>query len=254
MMSGKREVWSLGALLAAALVSALVVLVAAGAPVQAATDRLPDLGMARLLNLQIVNEDGERHLRFGATIANVGAGPLEARGSRSSTSTPTMNVRQRIYNDAGGFRDRSTTATMYFSGDGHNHWHLKNLERYELIRLDSGSQYRTGAKQGFCFMDNTNFGSSQPARYQGCGNGQPGLLAVTMGISRGWGDNYSVRTVGQYVDITGLPDGNYRLRATADPGGWFSESNETNNVTWTDVRITGNTLTVLAYGPRVRPI
>jgi hypothetical protein len=88
----------------------------------------------------------------------------------------------------------------------------------------------------------------------GCENGNPSALRVTMGLSRGWGDIYRWSLVGQYLDITGLADGRYRLRVTADGNSAdgsdrFLESDETNNSTWADLQITGDTVTVLEYGP-----
>ena len=80
-----------------------------------------------------------------------------------------------------------------------------------------------------------------------------------MGLSRGWGDTYGANTVGQYLDITGLVDGRYRLRSmadgdSADGSDRFLESDETNNSTWADLQITGNTVTVLHYGPSAPPV
>ena len=93
----------------------------------------------------------------------------------------------------------------------------------------------------------------------GCENGNPGALRVTMGLSRGWGDTYGVNTVGQYLDITGLADGYYRLKVTADGASAdgfdrFLESDETNNSTWADLLIEGDTVMVLQYGPSVPPV
>jgi hypothetical protein len=62
-----------------------------------------------------------------------------------------------------------------------------------------------------------NYGSSEPEYYRGCESGNPDALRATMGLSGGWGGTYGANTVGQYLDITGLPDGRYyRLRVTAD--------------------------------------
>ena len=246
----------------AAIVALLVVYTA---PANAVTDRLPDLRMARLQNLQIktcadtsgdCDFAGQRQLRFDAIIVNVGDGAMELRGRRPNTST-SMTVYQRIFNDAGGYRERTTTAQMYFAGDGHNHWHLKNLESYDLIRLDNGRKVGTQAKSGFCFSDNYNFGSSQPAYYKGsignCGS-KPDALGVFMGLSRGWGDIYRTTTVDQFIDITGLTSGRYRLRATADKPNWFSETNDTNNFTWTEIQISGTSVSVIRQGPAAQPI
>jgi hypothetical protein len=144
----------------------VVIMQATHRPAHAASDLLSDLGMAHPQNLRIKNctvtdfRDctyvGQKQLRFDTLIVNVGAGRFEARGKHSTSSDP-MTVTQRIYNDAGGYRDLPTTAQMYFAGDGHNHWHLRDLESYELIRLDNGSKVGAGAKEGICFFDNFLF-------------------------------------------------------------------------------------------------
>ena len=263
ILGKKRAVVLLCALAGATAATLVVVLaVAASKPAAAATDLLPDLGMAQLQNLRIKNctqtnfRDcayiGQKQLRFDTRIVNVGAGKFEARGKRFTTSD-SMTVTQRIYNDTGGFRDLPTTAQMYFAGDGHNHWHLRDLESYELIRLDNGSKVGTGAKEGFCFFDNVVFGSTQEAFYRGCGN-NPDALQVKMGLSRGWGDLYGAGTVGQYIDITNLTSGRYKLQATANGANWFLESNESNNFSWVEIQISGNSLSVIAYGPSAQPI
>ena len=56
-----------------------------------------------------------------------------------------------------------------------------------------------------------------------------------MGLSVGWGDRYSSTLPDQYIDVTGLGDGKYRLRATADGSNRFKESNDKNNKTWVDL-------------------
>jgi hypothetical protein len=239
--------------LAVGLALPLTVLGAYSTPVEAATDRLPDLGMAKLNNIQIENTNDQLLLRFDTVIVNIGAGSFELRGSRPDTSTDMTKVIQRIYDDAGGYRNRKTTAQMYWSGDGHNHWHVRDLEEYELIRLDNGKKVGTGAKQGFCFRDNYEFGSTHGAYYTSCGH-DPDALKVRMGLSRGWGDIYSWKTVGQYIDITNLKSGSYRLQAIADAGGWFEEEKEDNNFTWADIQITGSKVSVKTYGPSAQPI
>jgi hypothetical protein len=164
-----------------------------------------------------------------------------------------MTVRQRIYIDAGDYRTRATTARMYFAGDGHTHWHLRDLEEFALERLDNGVLVGTGAKHGFCFFDNYPFGSVRACYYRGCGK-NPDALWVRMGLSRGWGDRYGARLPDQYIGITELVSGSYRLRATADAADWFSETDNTNNFTWVDIRISGNSVSVIEYGPAAQPI
>ena len=228
-------------------------------------DLLPDLGMAQLADIQIQDTGTQKQLRFSTTIVNVGAGTFEVTGRRPDTNTTEMTTTQRIYDSVGDYRDHSTAATFIYSGDGHDHWHVKDLEDYDLFQLDESGNVvepavvEQGNKVGFCFFDNADYGASEPEYYRGCEGGNPGALRVTMGLSRGWGDTYGVNTVGQYLDITGLADGRYRLRVkadgdSADGSDRFLESDETNNSTWADLEITGDTVTVLGYGPSAPPI
>ena len=220
-------------------------------PVHAVTERPPDLVMARLRNFTANTVNGQRQLRFTTIITNVGAGPLQISGSRVSTSDTTMNtVVQRLFDDAGGHRDVTTTATMYFGGDGHNHWHLLDLESYELERLN-GVVVGTGEKHGFCFFDNYRYRLSLPNApqnpvYPGCGTIND--LQVTTGLSVGWGDKYGARLPDQFIDITGLVAGTYRLTATADESNWFVESNDQNNRTCVNLQITGGGVSVVSQG------
>jgi hypothetical protein len=221
---------------------------APASPAGAASDLLPDLGMARLADLKIEKTpDGRRLLRFSSVVVNVGDGPMELHGQRPETTTQIMTTSQRIFDDAGEHRDVPTDAVMYFGGDGHNHWHVRDLETFELRRLDRGSRVGTGAKHGFCFFDNRRYGSAQEPLYSGCG--QAGDLSVVMGLSVGWGDLYHYSLPDQYVDITGLGRGRYRLRGTADADNWFLETDESNNSTWVDIRIRHGRAKVLRYGP-----
>ena len=226
----------------------VLALAAPASPAGAASDLLPDLGMARLTDLKIEKTpDGRRLLRFSSIIVNIGDGPMELHGQRPDTATPTMTTAQRIFDDAGGHRDLPTDAVMYFGGDGHNHWHVRDLETFELTRLDKGSKVGTGAKHGFCFSDNYPYGSGQVPQYIGCG--QAGDLSVIMGLSVGWGDLYRYNLPDQYVEITGLGRGRYRLAGTADAENWFLEIEESNNSTWVDIRIRHGRVKVLNYGP-----
>jgi hypothetical protein len=241
----------------AVIALSLVAVGAFGAPAAAsAADRLPDLGMARLSDIKTDSgAGGSRLLRYTTTIVNVGTGPFEVRAQRASTSDPEMTVGQRIYDDFGGWREVHTTAMAHFGGDGHLHWHLRDLEHSELTRLDSGVKVGTSAKHGFCFWDLVKYrlalpGAPASAVYDRAGCGAPSSLAVSMGLSVGWGDAYPSSLPDQYIDITGLGPGRYRLSVTADAGSWFTESNEANNVTSVDLQIKSKGQPrVLGYGP-----
>ena len=227
------------------------------------SDRLPNLRMGVVGGFHVeITADGRRLLRYNMTIFNTGSGPFELFGARANTSSP-MTVTQRIYDSSGGKRDVLTPATMVFAGDTHNHWHVQNLESSELDRLDNGVKVGTLAKLGFCFFDDTSTmytlpGTPSSPVYTSCGTppcpdyrtcGTPNDLQVTMGLSVGWSDKYGWNLPLQWIDITGLKSGRYRLYATADPFNWFRESNDADNVTWTDIQLKGNKVNVIARGP-----
>jgi hypothetical protein len=238
----------------AAAVAALAVAAAAAPASAAATDRLPDLAMAPLGDFRIERTADRRLLRYTAIIVNLGAGRFQAEGSRASSAEPEMSVVQRIFDDAGGSSLRATAARMYFAGDGHNHWHLRDLEQSSLDRLDNGVKVGSGAKHGFCFFDNVEFrlalaGAPASPFFTTCGTTGT-VLNQTMGLSTGWGDAYYYNLVDQWVDVTAVGPGRYRLSTTADPQNWFLESNESNNGTWTELQLKSNGAPrVTAQGP-----
>jgi hypothetical protein len=100
-------------------------------------------------------------------------------------------------------------------------------------------------------QDGTGSGgySGDPCSLRIGGCGAQGDLRVTTGLSVGWGDTYPAGIASQWIDITGLKSGRYRLRATADPASWFAETHNTNNSTWVNIRLTNSGVSVLAYGP-----
>jgi hypothetical protein len=240
----------------AVLVSVLVLaLLGSAGSASAASDRLPDLAMARLQHIVTQNTaDGRRLLRFSAIIVNVGVGPFELRSRRTDTSS-SWSSRQVIYNDAGGVRSVATPSVqLVYGGDGHNHWHVRDLERYRLVPLDNASGNRTGHKAGFCFFDNYQYklslpGAPQTVKYPRSACGTQTSLTLRHGLSVGWGDNYQWSLPDQYIDTTGLPDGTYRLWATTDQANLFLESNDANNSTWADLRIDASGVTVLRRAP-----
>lgn len=218
---------------------------------------LPDLGMAQVSTVTVDTRTipGRRLLRYDAVLVNVGAGPFVLNGHRADTTIPELTISQRIFDGSGGYVDVPISGTtMYWSGDGHNHWHTKDLESGVLTRLDNGRVVGTSAKHGFRFEDNYAYrltlpSAPQTAVYTGAAYQYgPDALDVTMGISVGWGDRYAASTVNQWIDITGLPNGKYRLELGADTSHWFQEGDITNNIAWATLRIRRNRVNILAAG------
>ena len=233
------------------LVSLLTLgLLAPGGQASAASDRLPDLAMAKLRHIGTKTVDGRRLLRFSAIIVNVGDGPFELR-SRRTTTHSRWSTRQVIHDDAGGSRSVATPPVrLVYAGDGHNHWHVKDLEQYRLVPLGSTGGSRIGQKVGFCFFDNYEYRLSLPDApedpvygHRACGTRDS--VGLSNGLSVGWGDIYHRSLPGQSIDITDLPEGPYRLWATADQADVFWESNDANNETWADLWIDASGVRVL---------
>src|SRR6266849_4730331 len=63
------------------------------------------------------------------------------------------------------------------------------------------------------------------------------------GVSAGWADVYNAQLDCQWVDITGLPDGDYTLESWTNRNAVVKEDRYGDNLTWTGVRVTGNFVT-----------
>ena len=241
-------VLSLGVVLLAPIVG--------GLSATAASQLLPDMRIAKLTTIKqdTTTIAGHRLLRYTATIVNVGAGHAEVEGTRPDTSTPTMSVSQRIYDDAANWTDVPTGTHAFWAGDGHNHWHLFDMEAGVLTPFSNGHQVGTSAKEGFHFADGSAFDLSLPnapqaKQYLACGGKSCNIdaLSVKEGISVGWGDIYASGIMFQWIDITSVANGKYVLTVTADPHGYFQESDTTNNSATATIRITSTSVSVLSY-------
>jgi putative cell wall-binding protein len=214
---------------------ALVALTLGPAPVQSATDRLPDLQMDPLSNFYTEHSGGQRRLRFQTVMTNHGSGPLEVLGSRSGYAEPHLVTSQRIYDDAGGSRIVDSRALMEYAADGHDHWHIQGVMLYQMWS-DTGTT-RRGTKVGFCFLDSVRRPPGGASVYRNAMCGNRTHLENRMGLSVGWGDDYPANFAFQWIDITPLDPGDYTVQARADEQNWYLELDESNNCAWARVHI-----------------
>jgi hypothetical protein len=236
----------------AALIGPALLLASPQGPALAATDRPPDLRMAKLSDFRIVvTSTGRRLIRFTSMMTNRGAGPFAIRSTRSSTSS-SWAVRQVIRTSDGGTRSVATSATMGYGGDGHGHWHV---ERMVDIDLWSASRRAKGSKIGFCFFDTTAVDLGLPGApsspvYRESWCARQYELKSVMGISVGWGDKYQSSLPFQWVDITGLPGGTYTIRAFVDARNLFLEGSNANNCTYSRISFgsSGSSVSMLGSG------
>ncbi len=103
----------------------------------------------------------------------------------------------------------------------HGHYHFQD---YVAHRLKSGATVvASGGKVGHCLLDSIRWDpTANSSSVYGCGN---------QGIQKGWGDVYRSSLDGQWIDITGVPAGNYTLELELNRDRTLEESNYTNNVT-----------------------
>ncbi len=103
----------------------------------------------------------------------------------------------------------------------HAHYHFNNYMAYRL-RDANNNIAAIGLKVGFCVLDVFRWKSgSASTAYYNCGN---------QGIQVGWGDLYDRSLDGQWIDVTGLPDGNYTIEIEPNPQGIIQEANYNNNM------------------------
>jgi hypothetical protein len=113
----------------------------------------------------------------------------------------------------------------------HEHYHFNNYALYQLLDTE-GNEVLKGLKRAFCLMDTDPVPGyplprPQNARYN-CGR---------QGIQRGWGDSYYNGLECQYIDVTDVPPGRYKLRVSINPNRFFPELRYDNNVGEIDVDI-----------------
>ncbi len=116
----------------------------------------------------------------------------------------------------------------------HQHFHLKQFNGYKIF--DCQGRDRKGNKQAFCLEDSERIsGGRATPQFQNCNSNQ--------GISAGWADLYGRGLDCQWIDITGLPDGEYVVEARTNRSGVVREDWYGDNFTWAGVRIKGNDVT-----------
>ena len=206
----------------------------------------PDLVMRKPFGLQIdlLVRPGRVVLRAGNSIDNVGLGPAELHGVR--TSRYLMRARQRIYRRRGGRIGITTGARLFFKfvPGQYRYWKFHQAARFELWRVSSEGRrvrrVKTGPKVSYCLRDLKRTRPSRPRSprrrvYPAC-NTRAATPKVTLGTSVGWSDVYPPTYPEQWIDVTGLR-GCFAFRHIADPLNGLYESNERNNAASVTVRL-----------------
>ena len=140
-----------------------------------------------------------RLLRFDVAIANIGNADLVV-GRPNDPNNPY--------------------ASSFQFSPCHGHYHINGFTNYLLLNMNR-TIAASGHKQAFCLEDLVRYGTGASHGYT-CSN---------QGITSGWADVYSKNLSGQWVDITGVPDGDYILRVEINAANTFFENqNQYSNV------------------------
>jgi hypothetical protein len=237
-----------------------------------------------------VDEEGAHLcLRFDQIFANTGEGAMELRFSVPSGTTPPLaDVFQRIYwsDSPTHFEDRSAGQVEFHPAHGHYHFTSFGLSR--LWAADAGGVRKgnrpmrehkmkrtvplkpisSGKKVSFCLADTEidvwGKKGDGPRTYiaPDCllpAFTQGGRDYFVQGITPGWGDIYDYYLPDQYIEVSGVADGDYILENRGDPESRLTEAREANNCTSIRLRLKGMTtnarsVRVLGPGPACSPL
>jgi len=102
----------------------------------------------------------------------------------------------------------------------HGHYHFKGFASYRLLGAE-GEPIVLGRKVSFCLLDVQRWDAEakRDARFN----------CDKQGIQAGWADVYDAGLPGQWLDVTGLPDGSYTLEVTLNPERKLIEADYANN-------------------------
>ncbi|HEY3253658.1 MAG TPA: lysyl oxidase family protein [Polyangiaceae bacterium] len=193
-------------------------------------------------------EDGAHVcLRFDQSFANVGEGAAELRFAIPHDPADTSHdVTQRTYFSDSAAHFQDTPAGEFEFHAAHGHYHYENFAKSSLWATDSkgkragSAPVTTGRKVSFCFedesIDDGLWGergvSARTYRAPDClvvQTSDANFDYLIQGLSPGWVDLYQWYLPGQYLEVSGVPDGLYILETQIDPDNEIIETDERNN-------------------------
>jgi hypothetical protein len=210
---------------------------------------LPNMRSLNPTDLQIEVVGKERRLRFAASLANVGPGPLlvlpQGRSKCPRGQHPAMQVLHRDAKNDGTFQLKGDKAELrrdvgcMLHHPGHKHWHYDAMARYSLRLPGNDVALVARNKVSFCLRDNRRVrvpAQMQVARqFRRCTRSSQG-----QGVSPGWTDLYKADLNGQWLRLPKGVDGDVLcLDLEADPRGQLIETNEMDNTTSIAIRVDG---------------
>jgi Lysyl oxidase len=169
--------------------------------------------------------------QFIGALPNAGVGPLEIREVTHPNNV--QDVYQRIYQTQGPTTEVLIGSFPNAASIPPRHLFLPGIAQYNLRAVLAGNGVgrivSSNDKTSMAVVDSTTYDSTLAGYDSDRAYGS--VSAAILGISIGWADVYPTSLPGQWVEATGLPDGQYWLEVIADPYNRIEELNETNNTT-----------------------
>jgi hypothetical protein len=209
---------------------------------------LPDLRTLPPSDLHLVYNpsNGRKLVRFTNSVWNSGPGWFELLG-RPNPEDDSIHVYQQVYADDDTPME-VVEIGMFIFHEQHDHWHLDDFALYEVRSLNIDSSFNNvvagGNKLSYCLIDISRIDFDPPGREYPQRRQYSTCLGDKQGLSPGWIDVYEHHLPGQWVDVTGLPDGIYALVTTANPDGVVKEADTHNNSGVTFFELKGKSLQV----------
>jgi len=155
-------------------------------------DRLFQDGDCELVEGSVGGVGYRRLLRFDTVLINSGNGDLKI-GSPTDPNNPY--------------------ASWFEFSPCHGHYHIRDFSNYQLLTLD-GAVAAQGHKQAFCLEDLLKYSNDLKSN---------GYVCANQGITSGWADWYFKQLSGQWIDITGVPEGDYVVHVEINFAKTFAE-------------------------------
>jgi hypothetical protein len=204
-----------------------------------------------------ITVNANHEIRFTTSLANLGVGAFDLRADGAVINNPdgtqSIVTNQRVYNDDNNngvynvgvdttFTEQLAGTFSYHPTHGHMHFNEFAIARLRIRPLDNsiGAVVAVGPKTSFCLED---LGHPYPAL-----PGSPSAVQYVCasnfeGISIGWKDIYNSTLDGQYINVTNIPNGNYWLEIECDYANHIQETNETDNISRTQITISNQPAT-----------
>jgi hypothetical protein len=190
---------------------------------------------------EIQQDETIRCLRMSYGVGNVGLGPLELQVDSGGQFADRPLIQRVRYADGGAVSRSAGNAYYHHS---HAHYHHDKAIGLQLLRVvDSASGILQPAAdphlKGFAHRDELLRGWTDFAPVWG---------KQGFGLLPGWADYYEWDRPGNYIDFGNNPNGLYVVRIIADPEGFIQETDPTDNIAYSLIRVSGTEVTHLQSG------